>query len=137
MVGVLEDEAIAQPARSLGEVPVEHGVLEAADGPHHRYGAVAQRDHLRQPARLVEARHHEEVGAGVDQVRELLVVADLEVAIGVVVQSTLQVPEVLVDAVLGTGAEQHELRVVLERVEERVADEVQALLGVEAAEHTR
>ena len=66
--------------------------------------------------------------------RELLVIADFEVAIGVVVQSALQVPEVLVDAVLGAGAEEHELRVVLERVEERVSDEMQALLCVEAAD---
>ena len=134
VVGVLEDEAVALRARQLGVVPVEHGVLEAADRAHHRHRAVAQRDHLRQAAGLVEARHDQQVRAGVDQVREFLVVADLEVAVGVVVQPALEVPEVLVDAVLRAGAEQHELRVVLERVEQRVADEVQALLGVESAD---
>ena len=63
--------------------------------------------------------------------RQILVVADLQVAVGVVVEPLLQLPEVLVDAVLGARAEQHELRVVLQRVEQRVADQVQALLRVE------
>ena len=56
-------------------VPGLDRVGEAARAAHHRRRAVAQAVHLVEAARLVARRHEEEVGAGLDPVRQLLVVA--------------------------------------------------------------
>ena len=62
---VLEDKAgaCAQSAAS-------HGVVQPARAPHKRHRAVAQRDQLPQPARLVPRRHQEAVAAAVDALPE-------------------------------------------------------------------
>lgn len=70
-------------------VAVKHGVHQPADGADDGNGPLLQCDHLAQAARLEHARHHEHVGASVDQVRQALFEADLEMAVGVVVEVVL------------------------------------------------
>ena len=53
-------------------IPQLHRVGEAAGLVHDRHRAVAQAVHLVEAARLVARRHQEHVGAGLDQVRELV-----------------------------------------------------------------
>ena len=61
------DEAATVATVGVG---IGHGVDETADTGDDRYGAVPHRLHLRQPARLEAARHHEQVGAGEHEVRQ-------------------------------------------------------------------
>ena len=137
IVGVLKGVSIALFGVAVRVVAVEHGVDHAANGADHRHGPVAQADHRRQSARLEHARHHQEVSARVDEVRELLAVADLQVAVGILIEMVLEMPEVAGDAILVNGiAEQYELGVVCEGIKERMVNEMHALLPVQAA-HVR
>ena len=122
------------PGGRCGVVAVEDGVDHAADRADHRDGAVAHRDHRGQPARFEHAGHHQQVGAGVDEVGQFLAVSDLEVAVGVVVEVVLEVPEVAADAVVVERvAEQHELGPAGQRVKQGVMDQVHAFLLVQPA----
>ncbi len=123
-VEVLEDIAVALGRGAGGVVVVEHGVHQPADGPHHGHGAVAQGDHLDQSAGLEQAGDHDHVGPGIDQVGQLLVEAELEVAVRIVVEQVFEVPELLVDPGLRGRPQEHELGVMLEGVEQGVADSV-------------
>jgi hypothetical protein len=93
-------------------VAVEDRIHQAAAGAHDGHGAVLQRDQLAQPARLEQAGHHQQVGAGVDQVCQAFLEPDFQVTVGVVVQLVLEVPEAGVDGrVRGRGrAQQDQLR---------------------------
>ena len=75
----------------------------------------------------------QDVGACVDQVRQFLVVADLEVAIRVVVEMVLEPPEMGIDAWFRTGAQQDELGALVQAAEDSVVDEMHPLLRVQAA----
>ena len=68
----VEQEAGALAGRGFHCV---HRVGQPAGATHDRHRAVAQAVHLVQAARLVARRHEEHVGAGLDPVRELVVVA--------------------------------------------------------------
>src|SRR5262249_48409012 len=113
VVGVVEDIPVALGPRVPGVVMVEHGVGHAAGGPDHGHGPVPHRDQGSQPARLEQAGCDQYVGAGVDEVGQFFLVADLEVAVGVVVEVALEVPEMGVDAVVVVGVpDEHELATV-------------------------
>src|SRR5437588_8325669 len=114
-------------------VAVENGVDQAADGPHYGNGPVLERDHLGQTAGLEEAGHREHVRARVDQVCQTFVEADLEMAVGVVSEVMLELPEVPVDGRVSAAAEQDELSAAGESVEDGVADQMHAFLPVDAA----
>ena len=73
-------------------------------------------------------------GAGVDQMSQALIEPDFQVTVGVVVSDSAQVPEVSIDARVGTSAQQDELRALGQGVENGVLDEVDALLVVDAAD---
>mmetsp|Transcript_5255 Transcript_5255/g.15874 ORF Transcript_5255/g.15874 Transcript_5255/m.15874 type:complete len:221 (-) Transcript_5255:3033-3695(-) len=62
----------------LVKVHVKHGVLEPAGVAHDGHRAVAHRNHLCQPTRLKHRRHDDDVGGGVDEVREWLVILEAE-----------------------------------------------------------
>ena len=83
---MLKDEAVALGFGTLGMVPIKDRVCKTAHRPHHGHRAVSQGDHLGEAAGLEEAGHDQDVGPCVDQMRQILVVADLEVAIRVVVE---------------------------------------------------
>jgi hypothetical protein len=103
-------------ARATGDRPVPH------------------RGHRGQPAWLEQAGHHQQVGAGVDQVGQFLPVPDLKVTVRVVIEAVLELPEVPVDAVVVAGvAQQHELTPARQGVEEGVVDQVHAFLLVQPA----
>ena len=87
-------------------------VGQTAHGAHNRHRAVFQRDHLHQPARLVVARHHDHVGAGIDQVSQLGVEVQFQMAIGTIVEILLEVPELAVDRGIRAWSQQHKLRTV-------------------------
>ena len=93
---------------------------QAADGPHDGDGAVLERDHLAQAARLEQAGHHHHVGAGVDQMGQAFVEPDFQVTVGVIVQVVLQVPEVSIDGRVGARTQQDELRALGQGVENGV-----------------
>ncbi len=133
-VEVVEDIAVALVVGPLRVVGVEHGVRQAAGRAHDGHGAVLERDHLGQAARLEQAGHHDHLRAGIDQVGEFLVEAQLEVAVGVVVVMLLEVPEMLPDAAIRAGSQQHELRAVLQAVMDGVGDERHAFLLVQPAD---
>src|SRR5208283_5109121 len=76
--------------------------------------------------------HH--VRAGVNQMGQVLVEADFDVAVRVVVQLALQTPEMIVDLGIGTGAQQHELPAPLQDVKDGVTNELQPLLRIQAAD---
>ena len=61
----------------------------------------------------------------------------LEVDVGVVVEAVLDMPEVAADRRVLTGPQQHELRALRQRVEDRVVDQVHALLGDRAGRRSR
>ncbi len=75
-VGGIELHAGRDARRQRRLVGVDHGVGEAADARHQRRRAIAQRAELRQAAGLEARRHDEEIDAGLDQMRERLVIAD-------------------------------------------------------------
>ena len=99
-VGPLERIAIALFPGLVGIVLVEHRVLQAADLAHDGQGAVLQRDHLGEAARLEQAGHDDHVRSGVDQMRQLFVKTQFQMAVGAVVEVPLEVPEVLVGVCL-------------------------------------
>lgn len=85
----------------VGVVGIEDGIGQTAGGAHHRHGAVFHGDDLGQAAGLEGTGDEQHVGAGVDEVGELLVVADLQVYIRVVIELGLEGVEVLVDGRIG------------------------------------
>ena len=129
-----EHVTVALVQRQRRVVLVEHGVGQSAHGAHDRHRAVAQRDELRQPARLEMARHDHHVRARVNQVRELIAVTDFQMTIRAVVQMPFESPEMFVDGLVRTFAEQHKLRAVVERVKDRVPHQLRPLLRIEAAD---
>src|SRR5271157_3061018 len=133
VVRLVEDVAVTLVLGPVGIVPIEDRVRQAAHRPHHGHRAVAQSDHLGEAAGLEEAGHDQDVGACVDQVRQFLVVADLEVAIRVVVEMVLELPEKGIDAWFRTGAQQDELGALVQAAEDSVMDEMHPLLLVQAA----
>ena len=73
-------------------------------------GPVSHPDQRGQPARLEHAGHHQQVRARVDQMSQFLPVTDFEMAVLVVVEADLEVPEMAGDAVVIVGvADEHEL----------------------------
>ena len=85
VVGMIEQIAIALIHWPMGKVLVEHGIDQPARRAHDGHRAVAERDELRQAARLIPAGHDDHVGAGVNEMGQFLVIADFQMAIGVVV----------------------------------------------------
>ena len=101
-------------ARAIGTVPYFAGDL------------------LHKSARLERARHHDHIGAGIHQMRKLVVESQLEMYVRVVVQMQFQMPEVTGDLRVGSGAQQHELRTLGHRVEDRMMDQPDTFLMIEA-----
>ena len=93
-----------------------------------------QRDHLRQAARLEQAGDNDHLRAGIDQVGELFVEAQLEVTVGVVVVMLLEAPEMLPDAAVRAGSQEHELAAVLQAVMDGVGDQRHAFLLIQPAD---
>ncbi len=133
-VEVVEDIAVALVIGPLGVVGVEHGVRQAARRAHDGHGAVLESDHLGQAARLEQAGDDDHFRPGIDQVGEFLVEAKLEVTVGVVVVMLLEVPEMVPDAAVRAGSQQHELAAVLQAVMDGVGDERHAFLLIQPAD---
>src|SRR5690349_3074821 len=66
--------------------------------------------------------------------RELLVEAQLQMTVGVVVVSLFQTPKVVANSAIRAGAKQNELAAVLEAVVNSMRNERHALLMIEAAD---
>ncbi len=73
-----KDEAGGRARVQRGRCCVDDGVGQTAGAAHHGQGAVTQAVDLIQAAGLEARRHQEDVGAGLDAVREVLVVTDVQ-----------------------------------------------------------
>ena len=128
-VVVEEREAVALAG---GVVVAEHGIAQAAGLAHDRHGAVAQRDHLGQAARLKQRRHQEHVRAGIDAVRQLVV--HLEARGHASRIGRLGPLEQI--GVLGVAHAQHDqLEAGIHQLADDALDQVQALLVRQARDH--
>ncbi len=114
-------------------VGVEDRVGEAAGVPNYRDGAIFESDELREAARLVLAGNKNDIGPGIDEVSELFVVTDFEVAIGMIIEAVFEVPEGSVDVPMWAGTKQHELAAAIEAVRDSSKNEVHAFLMVQSA----
>src|ERR1041384_1709363 len=65
---------------------------------------------------------------------EFLIVADLKMAVRMVIEPPFEVPKRAIDMAMGTGTEQHKLAALVEAVGHRLENEVHALLMIEAAD---
>src|ERR1039458_6118076 len=135
-IEVVEDKAVALVIRPLSVVGVEHRVRQAARRAHDGHGAVLETDHLGQAARLEQARDDDHFRPGIDRGGEVLVEAKLEVTVGVVVVMLLEVPEMVPDAAVRAGSQEHELAAVLQAVMDGVGDERHAFLLIQPANVT-
>jgi hypothetical protein len=133
---VIEDVAVAFAVGFVGVIGVEDSVGEAAGIADDGESAVFEADELGEAAGFVIGGDEDEVGAGVDEVGELLVVADFEVAIRVIVEAGFKVPENGIDIALEGGAEEDELAAAVEAIGDGMEDEADAFLGVEAADES-
>ena len=75
-LGGIELQAGRDARRQRRLVGVHDGVGEAADARDDRRGAIAQRAELRQAAGLEARGNDQEIDAGLDEMRELLVIAE-------------------------------------------------------------
>ena len=109
------------------------GILQAAGLPDDGHGAVAHGDHLAQAAGLALGGHEEEVRAGVNGHGQIFVIvhADGHPA-GILLGGPAE--EVLIPLV--AGAQDHQLHGELHHIVEHLADQVQALVGDQAAYHS-
>ena len=69
---------VAMPSARLAGIGVDHGVGEAADPTNQRQSSITQRIELGQTAGLEARGYEDHVGAADDQMRQALVVADLD-----------------------------------------------------------
>ena len=90
------------PTRSAAPrvVVVECGVGHAAGRSHHGDRPVPHPDQGSQPARFEHAGHYQQVRADVDQMGQVFAIPDLQVAIRIVVEVALEMPEMVRDAVV-------------------------------------
>ena len=135
LVELHEGEAGTLLVGLVGVIGIEHRIGQAAGGSHHRHGAVLHRDDLGQAAGLEGAGDHQDIGTGVVQVREFLVVAQLEMTVGVVVEAMLEGVEMIVDGLFRRRAQQDELGTIGQGVEHGMADQLHPLLLIEPAHH--
>ena len=129
--GVVPGEHEAGPRPSV-RVEVADGVDQAARRSDHGDGAIAHPDQLAEAAGLEPGRHQDHVGAGVDQLGQVVVEADRGRHL-VRVLGRLVAEEVLVAAV--PGAEDNELEALLDDRRQGLLDKVEALLVVESRDH--
>src|SRR2546425_1269637 len=85
VVGIVEHISVALVQRPAGIVLVKDRISQSPHRAHDGHRAVTERDELRQSARLIPAGHDDHVGAGVNEMGQLLVVADFQMAIGILV----------------------------------------------------
>ena len=132
-VVVVEGVAVALVIGFVSVIGIEDGVSEAAGVTHDRDGAVFQADELGQTTGFIFAGNEDDVGAGVDKVGEFFVVADFEVAIGMIVVTALEVPKCGIDLTVRTRAEENKLAATVKAIWDGVKNQVNALLMIETA----
>ena len=104
IICLMENVAVPLLVRTIGIVAVKHRVAQTTDRSYDRDRAIFQRDHLHEPARFVVARHHEHVRACIDEMGQLGIEPELQVAVGTVVDIVLDVPEVAANRRIGAGS---------------------------------
>ena len=105
------------------------GVVESADGADDGNGAVLERVDLVEAAGFVARGHEEHVGAGLDAVRHVIVVSDLDgEAARILADETAE--EILV--ILVSGAENDDGNILVRQAVGGEGDEIEALLGGKA-----
>ena len=108
------------------------GVGKSADFGRDRHRAIAHGAELRQPARLEPRRHQHGVGAGLDQVRQILVIADD--ASDLSAMGVGQAPQTLLQLGIA-GTEHRKLRAARDQRRDRIGQEVEPLLPGHPADH--
>mmetsp|Transcript_16611 Transcript_16611/g.36140 ORF Transcript_16611/g.36140 Transcript_16611/m.36140 type:complete len:381 (+) Transcript_16611:34-1176(+) len=133
LVGAVEDEPILA-LLLLRVVHVEHRVRQPPRAPHHRHCAVLQPHHLCKAAWLEHGGHKNDVASRVHMVGQILVVHKHELDFRVVLELLRELLKLVGDPRLRRGAEEEEGTALLRGAVDGALDEVDALLGHQAAD---
>ena len=104
---LIKGETGGNALRQACRICIDDGVGQAADPTNQRQGAITQRVELRQAARLKTRGYEDHVGAADDQMRQAVVVADLDTDLPAVTRSCGRKTELEIGI---ARAEQDELR---------------------------
>jgi len=115
-------------------IGIKNCISEAASVSDDWDGAVFEADELGEAARFVLAGDEDNIGAGVNEVGEFFVVADFEVAIGMIVVTAFEVQKGSVNLAVRAGAEKYKLAAAVQAVGNGVKNEVDTFLMIEAAD---
>ena len=69
-------EASRRTASDRRCIGIDDGIRQSADARYDGDCAISQGAKLRQPARLEPRRHHDRIRAGLDQMRQIFIIAD-------------------------------------------------------------
>ena len=109
-----------------------NAVAQTARLAHDRYGAVAQRDHLRQAAGLKLRRHQEQIAARINTVRQPLVQSDVRADLPFIAPCR---PVDEIDISFVAAAQEHDLNIHAHNVRQHALDQIKALLRREPRNH--
>ena len=102
IVQVVKEIAVPFLIRLVRVIRIKHRTCQTTGVSHHRDRTVFHRDQLCQTAGLKGAGDKDHVRSCIDQMGQFFIVGDFKMAIRIIIQGVLDLPEVIVDSRVGT-----------------------------------